>query len=958
MNKRYIIQSILIGGMLSMITGSMLAQKTPSKADTTASTTSSIMIPGRLFSTSKNNNTAAISTVSGETLYKTPAQNITNTLYGLLPGLTVTQGSGEPGYDNAKLLIRGVGSYGYGGYNVCKIFVDGFEVNSNYFSYLSPAEIESVSVLKDAAALATLGMRGSNGVIWVETKRGKIGKPLFQIQFRTGMQTPEIINKPLNSYDFANLYNQAISNDNGMFWTPKYSTQNLQGYQNGTGTNVDWYKQVLKNNGSYTDADFTFKGGNVDTKYNVVLNYANQGGLYNVSNTDQTSNEVMNRYNLRANLDFNMFNIFEARIDLGGRIEERKSPNYSTSNLMNDLARYPSNIYPVHDGDTTLYSGTTLYPNNPVGSIMGLGWASTHTRTLQSNFGLKEKLDFITRGLYLNEAYSFNAYSLSTYNKTKNYARYINGATTTTDLTTSIVASGYGSAGQEDWRQGIVTLGYARQFGEHAITSALNFHQSDYKGDGFFGYQNHYQNYSGRFNYSYNNRLVAEFGFSYFGDDAYAPGNQWGFYPTISGAWIVSNESFLKTNKVINSLKIRGSVGKSGGSDSGANGFLSSFSSNGRFLYQQYYGASIGQFYTGNSTPTWANTLAPVFIPNNNVFAEQSLKYNAGADIILFKKLKASLDLFMDKRSGILTLDNSIMGYYGSNYYFSNVGKMTNKGFEVSASYSEKVGEVGYSINGMASYSKNKIDYMAEVTPAFPYNAQTGRSFGTPVGLQAIGYYQLSDFNADGSLKNGIPVPAFGAIQPGDIRYKDLNNDGHVDQTDVTSIGKSPYPELTYAFGGSINYKGFDLSILFQGTYGSSVNLLGSSYNQVVAFVNNGNAYDIAKGAWAYYPEQGIDTRATATYPRLTTKGNTNNYQNSSFWMKSGDFLRIRNIELSYNFSNQILSKCGLSKLSLFVNATNPVTWSSLLKDYHIDPESMSGYPVLKSVNVGITASF
>ena len=312
----------------------------------------------------------------------------------------------------------------------------------------------------------------------------------------------------------------------------------------------------------------------------------------------------------------------------------------------------------------------------------------------------------------------------------------------------------------------------------------------------------------------------------------------------------------------------------------------------------------------------------------------------------------------MDKRSGILTLDNSIMGYYGSNYYFSNVGKMTNKGFEVSASYSEKVGEVGYSINGMASYSKNKIDYMAEVTPAFPYNAQTGRSFGTPVGLQAIGYYQLSDFNADGSLKNGIPVPAFGAIQPGDIRYKDLNNDGHVDQTDVTSIGKSPYPELTYAFGGSINYKGFDLSILFQGTYGSSVNLLGSSYNQVVAFVNNGNAYDIAKGAWAYYPEQGIDTRATATYPRLTTKGNTNNYQNSSFWMKSGDFLRIRNIELSYNFSNQILSKCGLSKLSLFVNATNPVTWSSLLKDYHIDPESMSGYPVLKSVNVGITASF
>ncbi len=958
MNKRYIIRGILLTGMLFMITGNIMAQKIPVKADTSASAISVGVTPGRLFNTQKDNNTGAISTVTGETLYKTPAPNITNTLYGLLSGLTVTQGSGEPGYDNARWLIRGIGSYGVGGYNVCKIFVDGFEVNANYFTYLSPAEIESVSVLKDAASLATFGMRGANGVIWIQTKRGKIGKPTIQVQFRSGMQSPVKINKPLDSYNFANLYNQAVSNDNGMEWTPKYSASQLQAYQNGTGTNVDWYKQVLKNNGSYTDADLTFAGGNVNAKYNVVLDYANQGGLYNVPNADQTSNEKLNRYNLRANLDFNMFNIFEASIDLGGRLEERKAPNYSTYNLMNDLSRYPSNIYPVHDGDTTNYSGTTLYPNNPVGSIQGLGWASSHTRILQSNFGLKEKLDFITKGLYLNEAFSFNAYSLSTYNKTKNYARFINGATTTTDLTTSIVASGYGSAGQEDWRQGIITLGYERQFGVHSITSAVNFHQSDYKGDGFFGYKYHYQNYSGRLNYSYDSRYVAEFGFSYFGNDAYAPGNQWGFYPAISGAWIVSNESFLKSNPVVSYFKIRTSVGKTGGSDAGATGNLSSYSSNGRYLYQQYYGASIGQFYTGNTTPTWANTLSPLFIPNKNAFAEKSLKYNIGADITMFKKLTASIDVFMDQRSDILTLDNSLMGYYGNNYYISNVGKMTNKGFEVNTSYSDKIGEVGFSINGMASYSKNKIDYMAEVTPAYSYNAQTGRSYATPIGLEALGYFQMSDFNADGSLKSGIPVPAFGAVQPGDIRYKDLNNDGYVDQTDVTSIGKSPFPELTYAFGGSVNYKGFDLNILFQGTYGSSANLLGSSYNQVGAFVNNGNAFDIAKGAWAYFPTQGIDTRASATYPRLTTQGNTNNYRNSSFWMKNSDFLRIRNIEMSYSFNNQFLNKCSLSKLKVFVNATNPVTWSSLLKDYHIDPEVMSGYPALKSINVGLTANF
>lgn len=959
MNKRYILRGILIGSMLSTLFGSLMAQKAVVMNNNDTAAIPTTIVPGRLFETAKDNNTGAISTVSGETLYNTPVPNITNTLYGRLSGLTVTQGSGEPGYDNAKWLIRGIGSYGQGGYNVCKIFVDGFEVNSDYFSYLSPAEIKSVSVLKDAASLATFGMRGSNGVIWIETKRGKISKPKFQVLVRTGMQSPIKINKPLDSYDFANLYNQAISNDNGMVWTPKYSDSQLQAYKNGTGDDVDWYKQVLKDYGSFTDADMVFTGGDMNAKYYVVLDYANQGGLYNVSNTDQTSNEKLNKYNLRANLDFNIFKIFEAKVDIGGRIEERKAPNYATSTIMDDLAKYPSNIYPVYDGDTTNFSGTALYPNNPVGSIKGLGWASSHARILQGNFSLKERLDFITKGLYLNEAFSFNAYALSTYNKTKNYARYYNGVTTTTDKTTTILASGYGSGGQENWKQGIVTLGYERQFGLNSIISALNFHQSDYQGDGFFSYKYHYQNYNGRLNYKYDNRYVAELGFSYFGSDAYAPSHQWGFYPAFSAAWIASNETFLKSNPVVNYLKIRASIGKTGGSDSQETGSMSSFSSNGRYLYQQYYSSSqVGAFYQGNSTPQWASTLAPLFTANKDVFAEQSMKYDFGADFSLFKKLDASIDVFLDKRSKILTLDNSIMNYYGSVTSYNNVGKMTNKGLEISASYVDKIGEVGFSINGMASYSKNKIDYMAEVTPAYSYNGQTGRAYGTPIGLEAVGFYQLSDFNADGSLKSGIPVPAFGSVQPGDLRYKDLNNDGTVDQLDVTSIGKSPYPELTYAFGGSLNYKGFDLSILFQGTYGSSVNLLGSPYNQVVAFVNNGNAYDIAKGAWAYYPEQGIDTRATATYPRLTTLGNANNYRSSTFWMKSGDFLRIRNIELGYNFNIKLLNKLGISQFRFYINTINPITWSNLLKDYHLDPETLSGYPALKSLNAGITATF
>lgn len=952
MNKLYIIRGILFGGMFFIAAGIINAQTALVQNDTV---TIESVIPGRLFNATKYNNTGSVSTTSGETLYKATTPNFTNTLSGRLPGLFVNQGNGEPGSDNANILIRGIGSYGYGKYNECKFYVDGFEVNLEYLTYLMPSEIESVSVLKDAASLATFGMRGSNGVIWIETKRGRIGKPTVTVQFRGGLQAPINIHKPLDSHNFASLYNQAVSNDNGMVWSPKYGDNELSAYKNGTGTNVDWYEQALKNNAPYVDADITFNGGSASAKYNVVFGYGNQQGLYNVSNKSETSNIQMDRYSIRANLDFDLFDFLEARVDIGGRLEQRKRPNYW--NLMSDLARYPSNIYQVYDDEEgEHYSGTSLYPNNPVGSIRGLGWYSERLRILQGNFSLKERLDFITKGLYLQEAFSFYSRSTSKYSKTRNYARYFDGATTTTDQTTSIVANKYDPVGMNDWKQAIITLGYERKFGKHDISSAVNYHLSDFKGDGFFGYKYHYLNFNGRANYSYDNRYVGELGFSYFGNDAYAPGNQWGFYPAASAAWVISNEAFLKSNPVINFLKIRASVGKTGSSDSSTS--FDNYASNGRYLYQQYYsGSSVGAFYTGTNGVNQKGTLAPLFLANQNAFAETSLKYNLGFDITLLNKLDITVDLFLDKRSNILTRDNSLMGYYGVNSYISNVGKMTNKGIEASATFIDKIGEVGYSLYGMATYAKNKIDYMAEVAPAFAYNGQTGRAFDTPIGLEAIGLYQLSDFNASGTLKEGLPIPAFGNVQPGDIRYEDLDGDGFIDQTDVTAIGKSPYPELTYSFGGSVDYKGFDLSILFKGSYGSDVNLL-SNEDHVVAFVNNGNAYDIAKGAWAYYPEQNIDTRATATYPRLTTQSNKNNYQNSSFWMKSNDFLRIQNIELGYDFSKSVIRHSGFSKLRLYVNAVNPVTWSNLLKKYDMDPESMYGYPALKSFNVGITATF
>lgn len=921
----------------------------------------SILISTGLTAKEKSDSlsTAAVSAVSGDELYHIQTPNLSNTWVGMIPGLTVLQGNGAVGYDNAQWIIRGVGSYGSGTWNSAKIFVDGFEVNSEYLVSLSPSEIESVSILKDGAALAIYGDRGANGIIKIETKRGKIGPATVSAKVRYGATTPNIINKPLDSYNFATLYNQAVSNDNGMVWTPAYSAEQLKAYQTGAGVNVDWYDEVLRDAGSYMDGDIIFNGGNENARYNVNLGYLNTQGLFNTKNTDTTKNLGYEKYNIRANLDFNIIQIFEFKVDFSGKIEMRRRPNYGVTDLFSDLARTPSNAYNIYDDKELGHlSGTSIYPNNPYGSANELGWYSQKARALQGNFQLREKLDIVTPGLYLEEAFSFYSYTLSTYSKTKDYARYFNGQTTTTNQTTSITASGYGSAGMQDWKQGRLTVGYDRNFDKHSVSAAVNYNISAYKGNDFYTYKVNYLNLNSIVDYSYDNRYVAQLAFSYFGNDAFAPGQRWHFYPSASFGWIASNEDFLKNSSWVDYLKVRASFGIAGASESNATSVLSNFSTNGRYLFKDYYTSSyIGAFYIGQNGGTDNGSLVPMFISNPNVVPEKSMKYNIGIDANLFHGLSLTVDAYMDKRSNILTLDNSRMGYYGKQYVFSNVGEMTNRGFEASAAYAGKSGDFSYRLNGMVSYTKNTIDYMNEVAPANAFSAKTGRPYGTFIGLEAERFYDITDFDNAGNLKVGIPTPAFGSVQPGDVKYKDLDKNGVVDQNDVTQIGKSPYPEWYFSFGGKIGWKGFDLEVLFQGAAGMSVNILDNK-NQVMAFVNNGNAYEIAKGAWAYYPEQGIDTRATARYPRLTTESNENNYQTSSMWVKNADYLKFRNLELGYNFNALRLQKAGIDNLRVYLSAQNLLTFSGLLKHYNMDPEKISGYPTVKSYNVGVSITF
>lgn len=906
-------------------------------------------VPGDLLHLRKKNSTASMVTVSGEILQRTPAANLHNTMYGLFPGMHVAQGSGEPGYDNAWLTIRGIGSYNYGTY---AIYVDGFQTNSSFLQYLAPAEIESISVLKDAAALATFGMKGANGVIWVETKRGHVGKPHVKVQIRTGLQQPVHLTKPLGSYEYASLYNEAFSNDNGRIWTPRYGEAQLNDYKSGKGVETDWYDEVLKATTPFLSADASFSGGIDAARYFVMVNFTRSLGLYNTKTDDTHSNARLQQFNIRSNFDFKLFHIFEGKVDLGGRIEDRRYPGYDGSQLWNNLERYPDNIYPVKNSNGS-WTGTAIYPDNPLASITDLGYFSTRDRNLQANFSLKEKLDFITPGLYLTEAVSFNNWTRGGYDVTKSYARFIDDVPQTTDKNTNYSIQDDWGKNQWTWMQLKVIAGYGKKVGRHEVTSAVSYLQYSYEvdanqnGEAGTNTKYTYQNIGGKVNYSYNNTYIGELGFAVSGSDNYRRGNRYGFYPSVSLAWIVSNEAFLQGSDWMNLLKFRASWGKSA-----YDGF-----SGRRYLYEPYYQWS-GSYPTGNGTPEWHGGLVPAYTANPDIFAEQSMKYNIGVDMLLANRLTVTADAFLDKRSGIISQDFSMSDVYGMDAPYKNIGKVTTSGMEASIIYSDRVQAFNYSIGGNVSYFKDKIDYMAELTPASPYAWKTGNSIGSQFGYEWNGFYDVTDFNADGTLKSDLPVPTFGEVQPGDIRYKDLNGDKRIDEKDKLKIGRPDCPALTYAFTVEMAYKGFDLRTLFQGAAFRDVNLLDKAKNKVIAFENNGNAYEIARGRWAYYPEENIDTRTAATYPRLSTQNNSNNYRSSSFWIKNGSFLRLRNVELGYTLPATVLKKFHLSETRLFISGINLLTWSPLLKKYDMDPESLSGYPALKSYNFGITIGF
>ena len=881
--------------------------------------------------------TASLSTVGSEEMRKTFTPSLSNTLFGRLPGLTVMHGSGEPGFDEPSLLIRGIGTLNDAS---PLVMVDGFEAS---FDHLSVGEIESVSVLKDAAALALYGVRGANGVILVTTKRGKEGKTQIRFDARTGFQQPTRLPEFVNAHEYGTLYNEALNNDGLPL---RYSEQQLDAYRTGTDPylypNVNWYDEVLQNSARISDYNLTFSGGGKTTRYFILLGYLQNEGLY--ANTDgkrkENSNADFRRVNFRSNIDVAISPKVSAALDFGGRIEDRSYPNFDGPSLWENMARYPANAFPVINPDGS-WGGSSVYPDNPVASVLGRGYTSSHDRNILTNLRLSEDLSDFVPGLRFSQALGINNWHRGNYNRTRNLAYYElqQGNSDSSPIylqrgldTGFSVAEG----GNDQWNRMNVqaALDYQRQMKEHGISAMLMYHQ-DVLNVGGNNVPYARQSFMGRVNYNYQSKYYAELGFAYSGSERFVEGNRFGFFPSLSGAWVLSKEDFLANSSVVNFLKVRGSAGLVGSDIFGGS----------RFAYtQDFYYSGNYRLGTDNST---ISTIVEGALANPGVTWEKDLKFNIGFEGQLYNKLSFGLDFFYNKRSDVLVdAENIYPGYFGVVPSFQNVGKVNNRGFELDLLYQDRVGSFEYFLGAGAFFSKNKIVDMSEMYRPESYMYRTGHAVGQQFGLEAIGFYSPEDFDANGQLIAGIPTSSFAPVQAGDIRYADRNSDGRIDQNDEHAIGKPWQPEITYNFNVGGSFKGFDLELFFYGMANREVYLNGTYF---WALQNDANIGVNALGRWTPGNQQ------DATFPRLTTLPNENNYRPSTFWMKSGSVLRLRNVELGYTLPRSLSESIKVENIRVFANAVNLFTWDKMDM---VDPESFGGYPPLKSLNMGLTVQF
>jgi TonB-linked SusC/RagA family outer membrane protein len=868
----------------------------------------------------------AVSVASSSDLSKSISTNFGSFLHGKIAGLTVTQSANEPGYEPRGLYSRGIGTFGQS--NIL-IIVDGFE---SFYDQLALEEVESVTLLKDAASTAMYGAKGANGVLLITTKRGKEGPLKIDFTVQSGIETPLRLPEFSNSYDYARLYNEALANDR---LPAQYTDADLEAYQTGSDPylhpDVNWHEQLLRKVVPVTKYNLTFTGGLNRVRYFVYLGGVQQSGLYEKTKnlSEFTINSRYMQHNLRANVDIDLSDRLTASVNLGYAVSNKQNPaGIQTNAVFGAMSLIPPNAFPIRNPDSS-YGGTAVF-TNPWGNLLETGMYTSNYRTTNTALKLTHQLDMIAEGLSIAAAGSFNNTFMGQSLKSRNYARFSISENNSGDVvynqfgTPTSLASNESSYGQ--WRNTVFQafLNYNREIGD------------DHKIDASFGYDLNsitetaqltdfrHVGFNGRVSYSNRQKYIGELAMGYYGANGYKKGSRFGMFPGVSLGWIISREGFLQENDLLDYLKLKASFGISG------NNYLPNSD---RFMYHQYY-AGQGSYVFGTST---FYGYGEHILANPDLSWEKKREWNIGFDATLLNRLTVNLDMFWQNRYDILASPIDVVPqFFGIYQPRMNLGKVANKGFEIQIGYrSERMGDVNFFANLSIWYARNKITSIPEVIRENEYEQQEGKRVGQPFMLESIGFFK------DEPDVQGSSAQIFDIVQAGDLKYKDQNNDRVIDERDLYPIGYTQLPELSSGLNIGVDYKNFYFSTFFHAVTNRTVYLSGSDF---YAFQNNGKISSIALDRWT------SSTHHSAKYPRLSSKNNANNYRNSSFWQRDGSFIKLRNVELGYRLPKSLLNRLGLKEATLFISGANLLTFDRVKI---ADPEILSGYPAMRAFTAG-----
>jgi TonB-linked SusC/RagA family outer membrane protein len=881
--------------------------------------------------------TSSTSTVYSNELLQNTVTNVGNALSGRLPGLTVIQQSGEPGADLANLLIRGRNTYNV---NTPLVLIDGFESD---FQQMALYEIDNITILKDASALAMYGLKGANGAILVTTKRGSEGKTRIQANFYGAMQQPQQMPQLLNSYEYGTLYNEALQND-GL--PALYTPSDLAHYQNGDDPymypNNNFFDQLIKANSSLIQGDLGVSGGNKNLKYFVSMNYMKNGGLYNYSelNSGYNTQSSLSRYNLRVNLDINITDNLTAKIDIGGRMDDRHYPGRGAGEIWNGMYNTPPLSYPMLNPNGTI-GGNQQYTNNPYGLLTGSGYQSSSERNLNIAVRLKYNLDKYVKGLSAGLAGSDANWMQAIDNKTRTFAVYAlqksGTAYSYTKIGENSALSWVTGSGHYNRTSFEANVNYETTKDDHSLNAMLLYHMDRYVVRGSHLQQGN-QGVSGRVHYGYKSRYLAELTAGYYGSEVFAEGSRFGLFPAVALGWVASDEEFVKNAlPIVDYLKFRGSFGLTGSNTS-----FTGISVSDRIFFNQYYAGATGYAF-GPTMSTTKVGRQEGRLANPDITWDKASKRDISAEFRLLGHVNFMFTWFNELRKDILTVDAvsipATLGYSNSRIPMRNGGEVKNHGYESTLEYFGVAGDFKYAVTAGLWYNRSEITKKPDST-IYPddYRNATGKPVGQIFGLEAVGFFKSSADVAN------YPKQMFGIVGAGDIIYKDQNGDNLIDDNDKKPIGYSTVPEYTYSLSLNLAYRNFDFTAFFQGVANSSV-MLGGYF---IPFSTKGNAYNYAFDRWTANSQE-------ASLPRLSTVDNANNYQSNTLWLRSADYLKLRNIELGYKLPENVLKSLNMDNIRFFVRGTNLFTHSKEIG--FTDPESLTGYPSMKSVSLGVNVT-